>query len=318
MNRLLLPIALVLLATTGETATLGEYLKIRKKNGISQATTSLALDTLVGTGTMEVKALVKGTFTVDGSTSVLLEVAGSEPIVVKGKKTPEWLRNPQAEARMIIKATRANEFGPLDAQIVEVIEEGVIAEHERKLRAAQAKAKPPVIVMRSKSRNWNLEPHVAVPVYADFIRRYNRRLTPMKATQIAQGIIGFSIQYGVDARLITAMVLVESGFNTSATSRTGAMGLGQLMPGTAAGMGVRNAYDTFENLWGTVRLIRGHLEKYSGTSIGGEKYYDLVLALAAYNAGSGAVRKHGGVPPYRETQNYIKKVTDWYRALCGA
>jgi soluble lytic murein transglycosylase-like protein len=89
------------------------------------------------------------------------------------------------------------------------------------------------------------------------------------------------------------------------------------MPGTARGLGVRDAYNTTENLWGTVRLIRGHLDKYSNSSIGGGKYDELVLALAAYNAGGGAVKRHDGVPPYKETQNYIKKVTAWYNRLCG-
>ncbi len=112
-----------------------------------------------------------------------------------------------------------------------------------------------------------------------------------------------------------AMVMVESGFNPSATSRTGAMGLGQLMPGTAAGMGVSHAYDSIENLYGTVRLIRNHIENYQRTT--GDGYTSLVLALAAYNAGAGAVSRHGGVPPYRETQNYVRKVISIYRALCG-
>jgi soluble lytic murein transglycosylase-like protein len=301
-------------------ATLSEYLKARKQHGITQATTSLALDTLVGTAVLEVKALVKGTFTVEGRTSVLLEVAGTDNVVVHGNTVPDWLRNPNTQARMLIRAKRSNEFAPLDAELMSVVAEGAIGEHERKLAA---KAPKPTVKYtppstRGAARKWNLEPHSAVPIYASFIRRYNPRLTTNKATEIAQGIIGFSIQYGVDARLIVAMVLVESGFNPGATSRAGAMGLGQLMPGTAAGMGVRNAYDTFENLYGTVRLIRGHLDKYSSATVGGDRFYDLVLALAAYNAGSGAVRRFGGVPPYRETQNYVRKVTDWYRILSGA
>jgi soluble lytic murein transglycosylase-like protein len=110
----------------------------------------------------------------------------------------------------------------------------------------------------------------------------------------------------VDARLVMAVVATESNFNASATSRTGAMGLGQLMPATARGLGVRNAYDTRDNLWGAIRLVRGHLENNDG---------DIALALACYNAGSGAVRRYGGVPPYRETRNYIRKVTDIYLQL---
>ena len=112
-----------------------------------------------------------------------------------------------------------------------------------------------------------------------------------------------------------AMVMAESNFNPNATSSVGAMGLGQLMPGTAKGLGVTNAYDTTQNLYGTVRMIKGHLERYGKQT--GNNFDTLVLSLAAYNAGSGAVRRHGGVPPYRETQNYIRKVVSYYRAFIG-
>jgi soluble lytic murein transglycosylase-like protein len=83
------------------------------------------------------------------------------------------------------------------------------------------------------------------------------------------------------------------------------------MPSNVREMGVSNAYDTMQNLSATVRLVRGHLEQYQS------KYDSLVLSLAAYNAGPGAVRKYGGVPPYRETRNYVKKVLNLYRQFCG-
>lgn len=315
--RTLIPLGVLLAATLAQ-ADLPDYLKLRRKYGISQATTSLALDTLVGAAVLEIRGEVKGTITVDGKTSLLLNVKGAEPITVKGENVEAWLKYPQAIARMIIKARRANEFAPLDAQLLGAVEEGAMRDWEAKRKA------PPIATGRhmpkpatrggSPKREWNIEPNAAVPVYADFIQGYNPRLSEAQATEIATGIIGFSIEFGVDARLITAMVLVESGFNPSATSRAGAMGLGQLMPGTAQGLGVRDAYDTNENLWGTVRLIRGHLDKYATSN---DRYSGLVLALAAYNAGGGAVKRHGGVPPYRETKNYIKKVTDWYDKLCG-
>jgi soluble lytic murein transglycosylase-like protein len=77
----------------------------------------------------------------------------------------------------------------------------------------------------------------------------------------------------------------------------------QLMPETASSLGVKNPWDIFENIDGGAKLLRKHLEDYKG---------DLSLALAAYNAGPGAVRRHGGIPPYGETQEYIRKVTDYY------
>ena len=109
-------------------------------------------------------------------------------------------------------------------------------------------------------------------------------------------------------RLVVAMMIAESGFDIYSTSRTGAMGLGQLMPETARGLGVTNAYDPVQNIAASVRLLRGHLDQYGG---------QITLTMAAYNAGPGAVRKYHGVPPYRETQRYVAKVADLYRQLCG-
>jgi soluble lytic murein transglycosylase-like protein len=240
---------------------------------------------------------------------------------------PAWIKYPQSHARLLVKATRATEFSSIEATVLAFIEEGAMVEYEKGVVAAAAKPTPrpagnaratlPNASRAGNTREWNLHPHEAIPIYSEFIQGYNKRLSAAKATEIATALINFSVEFGVDARLITAMVLVESGFNPTARSHAGAMGLGQLMPGTARGLGVRDAYNTTENLWGTVRLIRGHLDKYSNSSIGGGKYDELVLALAAYNAGGGAVKRHDGVPPYKETQNYIKKVTAWYNRLCG-
>ncbi len=110
--------------------------------------------------------------------------------------------------------------------------------------------------------------------------------------------------WGVDPALVKAIIANESGFDASATSKTGAQGLMQLEPGTAAQLGVGNAYDPAQNVWGGTRYIRGLLERFHG---------DLPLAVAAYNAGPGAVEKYGGVPPYAETQAYVQNVLDSYR-----
>jgi hypothetical protein len=316
--------------------TLTDYVKARKSFGITQSTTSLALSTLIGEATMEIRATVKGVFSAENHASILVEVPGASPIMIRGGNIPHWLRNPNIEARMLIRARRTSEFSPLDAQLLHVIDEKTISDWESKQKPSTPPNRQPTSPSKTNKREWidykatsrsttstreprewNVTVQEAVPVYADFIRSYNKKLTPQKATEIAKGIIGFSVEFGVDARLITAMVLCESGFNPNTTSHKGAMGLGQLMPGTARGLGVRNAYDTYDNLWGTVKLVRGHLEKYQTTGPNGERYPDLVLALAAYNAGSGAVRRHGGVPPYRETQNYIQKVIRWYKQLAG-
>jgi soluble lytic murein transglycosylase-like protein len=110
--------------------------------------------------------------------------------------------------------------------------------------------------------------------------------------------------WGVDPALVKAIIANESGFDANATSKTGAQGLMQLEPGTAAELGVTDAYDPAQNISGGTRYIRGLLDRFHG---------DLRLAIAAYNAGPGAVVKYNGVPPYAETQQYVENVLDAYQ-----
>lgn len=122
--------------------------------------------------------------------------------------------------------------------------------------------------------------------------------------QIDQLVQTNAAQWNVDPALVKAIIANESGFNANATSNVGAQGLMQLMPGTAAGLGVTNAYDPAQNVWGGTKYIKGLLDRFNG---------DVRMAVAAYNAGPGAVEKYGGVPPYAETQNYVQNVLSSYQ-----
>jgi soluble lytic murein transglycosylase-like protein len=139
---------------------------------------------------------------------------------------------------------------------------------------------------------------------ADRARRLSDRLVPIPKADIQIAIDRHAEAQSLDPKLVRAMIQVESGYNHRARSQKGAMGLMQLMPATASLYSVENPYDPDENVRGGTRYLRYLVDRFPGR---------LDLAVAAYNAGPGAVERYGGVPPYRETKDYVRRVMALYQ-----
>ena len=134
------------------------------------------------------------------------------------------------------------------------------------------------------------------------------RRSPLELHRYADTISRAARSQGIDVSLVRAVIHAESAFNPRAVSPKGARGLMQLMPATARSLGVKNSFSPDENIIGGTRYLAGLLRKYQG---------NITYALAAYNAGEGAVEKYAGLPPFTETREYVKRVQllhDRYRA----
>ena len=164
-----------------------------------------------------------------------------------------------------------------------------------------------VLQAGAKTKFGNLLTNPATRVNAQIYTNKDEAVSPKtdvsSKTKIKELISRVSQKHGVDEKLVNALVNQESGFNPNAKSKVGAMGLMQLMPSTAKGLGVTNPMDPEQNVEGGVKYLKSMLDKYNG---------NIILALAAYNAGPGAVDKYDGVPPYKETQNYVKSILASY------
>jgi soluble lytic murein transglycosylase-like protein len=145
---------------------------------------------------------------------------------------------------------------------------------------------------------WQPEAAPMVDGYAPVEAQPMRVVTPSQ-NGVRQHIQVAAARYGVNSNLVDAVAWQESRYNPRARSSAGAIGVMQLMPGTARQLGVRNPHDVQQNVTGGTAYLREQLERFGN---------NVPLALAAYNAGPGAVMKYGGIPPYRETQDYVRKI----------
>ena len=317
----------------------GDYVKLRKKHGIQRASTVEEIEDFVGSRVLEVQGTIKGVIGSGESELLLVEGPGRVQHYVKSTNTPSWLRNGQVQVRLLIEASRTAQSTMLEAVLLGAAGESEVAAIDAKSKAPKVTRpalRGPISSSRKGRRPLPLQGNVpkattnaigdtkaglatdlaeAVPAYVRFIMGRNPKLTESEAKRIAESILAYSAHFGVDARLIVAIVITESDFNPNTRSNKGAMGLGQLMPFNVKALGLNDGFNIEQNLWGTVRMIRGNIDRYSKQTT--DSFEALVLALAGYNAGNGAVKKHGGVPPYRETQNYVRKVVAYYQQLCG-
>jgi soluble lytic murein transglycosylase-like protein len=147
-----------------------------------------------------------------------------------------------------------------------------------------------------------------IKVYASVLHHYNPQLPGWQSQELARHLLSSAQRWNIDTNMLVAIVSVESRWHTHAISSAGAIGLGQLMPGTAATLGV-NPHNPAQNLQGAARYLRGLMERFDGRP---DRY---ALVFAAYNAGPIAVERYGGIPPYYETQQYVVKVLHAWHEL---
>lgn len=305
---------------------LKQYLALRKK-----LVTSVPLSTLKDEAAsyigkvFEVRGTVSGFISNGSEHCIVINSRSGESFTIATDRLPE--ENPGSDYACLVKIGQGSTYSLSDLSLVTFTYDVILRRYEASQirpdpkpapQKVRTMSKPVTSRGKAKSSTVTVSADQLIFVYKNAIKNFNSRLSDSQADTIARSILGFSQKYKVDPRLVCAVILAESHFRVNATSSAGARGLGQLMPSTAAGLGVNDAYDPVDNIYGSVRYIRGMLDRMTGNKEWNElTWNDLALALAAYNAGPGAVKKHGGVPPYRETQNYVRRVTNIYKQLCG-
>lgn len=285
----------------------------------------------------ELTAQVNGLVTVGGERTVLLTVNANSLTAQLPATVAARTLDAGQTVRVLVQVERqGNEMSLSNLRLLALAPEYDVAAAERRMAAA-AQARAASLPSRGTSpaaqRGQServagvgapaagLSPR-AQGIYGSYwnaVRRLNPRLTSAEVDKITYSVLFYSDQYDIDPRLVVAMVIAESDFDIHSTSRAGAMGLGQIMPEEASRLGVKDPYDPVQNLSAAIHILRDNLDKYGGAPWGAGIIPDkqIALTMAAYNAGPGAVHKYHGVPPYKETQRYVARVTALYKKMCG-
>ena len=260
---------------------------------------------------LQAYGVIQGLFVSGDQRTILLQLVDNSTMEIECSGSPEEA-HARARVRCLLKPAEASPTAPL--QLVDITWDKTPIELLQEAARAALKFPPkdPAEIARSAAELSRSHPMPGRGGNRSIICRQaiaylNPRLEPREVDMIADSIIKYSAKYNVDPFLVVAVIAAESRFNPNARSYKGAMGLGQLMPATAAAHRV-NAYDPIANLNVAVRIIRRNLDKYQG---------DWNKALAAYNAGVGAVDRHNGVPPYRETREYLWRIYEYWCWLKG-
>ncbi len=209
----------------------------------------------------------------------------------------------------------ANSAPPKEAKLsLEIEAEGPPAQGAQTAEASPAAPQPAKPLARPGTEMPCLggpnAPDYRVSVWKQWVSRQNPKLTNDQLELIVRAVLYYSALYGLDHRLSFAMIKCESDFDPSCVSSAGAIGLTQLMPGTAKSLGV-NPWDLEQNIAGGLRYLSQQLHAYAGRS----NYEQFALGMASYNAGPNAVKRAGGIPNIPETIRYVKKVGDLFVEL---
>ncbi|MHB2020967.1 MAG: lytic transglycosylase domain-containing protein [Candidatus Xenobia bacterium] len=262
---------------------------------------------------VELRGMVDGTMVVDGERSFILRV-GPEKLNILLRRAPFDCARGTA-IWCVVRVLASGGKVPPDMQYVAGVRADQMMAYLREVEQERQAREAAINGLRNRyawTTPWPTNNTQQETVAIAWMRTFNPALDDTSAHLISHAIFRAADTFHLDPRFILSLVAAESGFQVKAVSPVGAQGLGQLMPDTAARLGVKDAFDPEQNLFGAARFLNELLAMWQGTK------EPLSLTLASYNAGPGAVKQYNGIPPYAETQSYVVYVLSLFRELGGS